>query len=205
MEDIIFVGRGNSVLDYDWPDYPIAGISSGIFVKQIPRKPDYFFCLDPPRFWLEPRKIWRYFGDPKCLWWDILATDIAKHVPAGKREVNPLFDLIHGLPGDNLPDPTLPNPQWDEFPNVTTWKYERTRAINWDGDILGGNDWGNSVPFALQIAWRLGFKRVHFAGVEWSMPGWGDVRERMNEIRKQAPLEWPELANSDATVASWEV
>jgi hypothetical protein len=198
IDEIVLVGRGKSVETFDWPDLPIAAVSSAIFIKQIPRQPDYWFVLDPARFFIGapdgmPYKRWVYMTDPNVKWWDACNSEIEKHVPFGIPQVNPMFDMFRAVAPDNGPDHTLPCPAWDEFPNVTQWPYKRADEVNWDGEVIGSNGWANTLPFALQVLYRMGFRRVYFAGIEWSMPHWDGVRKKINDLRERSPLDWPAL------------
>jgi hypothetical protein len=197
IDEIVLVGRGDSVEDFDWPDLPIGCVSSAIFLKCLPRKPDYWILVDGPRWFIESHKQWTWKHDPKTEWWDACGSQIPKHVPFAYPKGHPLMDLFAAPKGHNQPDPNIPCPPWSDYPNVTYWGYQRRWPIYFGDGVLGGSGFANSITFALQVVYRLGFRRIRFAGVDFADPAYVRVRGMLNQLRERSPLEWPELKGEE--------
>ena len=195
--EVILAGRGRSIADFIWPDdsTPIAAVSSGIFMKHLPRRPEHFIGIDPPRFYVKSHKRWMYFEDPWVRWFDFCNDpNITKHVPHYDIPVEPLLDLLRASPKDNAPDPTVPNPSWSEFPNVRRWEFIHDGPINFTQGPLGGSELRHSTFFALQVLHRLGFTRVAFAGIDLSGPTLQKYAVLLNTTRTHVHgFHWPHI------------
>jgi hypothetical protein len=211
--DLILVGRGDSVRDFEWPwstagTPPIGAISSGAFVisdlvrSQASLRPRYLFTLDPPKYYDFVGGAWR--ADKKCQWWPVNDDqDVEKHVPQSKfhggyeRVVNvdPPYSLewlVEVYRGRN--DASGWQAGWCDFDNIHPWDYNKHAPISFvDGEMLGGGGTNNSLLFGLQVAHRLGHRDVLMVGCDLNCGTLGvlvEVLRYVYPLARRAGMHW---------------
>ena len=189
-DSLLLVGRGPSVYGYDWSgDLPIMAISSGAFAvpEEHAHRIDHFVTLDVPKFYFEPIHddgedgiCWA--GDDKCRHWPFwLDTSIMTHTT--KHRLQPMkYKTIPPEVVDVIPDHLLPaftremikahhamgfQPTWADYPPHRAWPLMSSDGVNFEPEgPIGLDGICNSLFFGIQIAHRLGFKRLEFIGVD---------------------------------------
>ena len=204
--EAVIVGRGSSIRTARIPyGIPLIAVSSGVFA--CPRKPRYFVTLDSVKYFYHPPIITApgaWSKDPNCTWWDFLSDpSVEKWVPDGKasgfyREWprsghHDTLDIEEAmlLLGHTRPDLTGWQAGWDEHPSLRTYAWKQGAGPNFDatGPIgSGGYPTHKSILAAVQIAHRLGFERLYFAGVDLHSGKW--------EYSLNALKEWQAIAQA---------
>lgn len=226
MTDLLIVGRGPSVRGFEFPDMPIMAVSSGIFaVPPDVRPPAHFVSMDVPKwFFAELHKpetdyAWQWdIHEPWPFWNN---EHIQKHVPENLcrrgyyRELpGAVWDVIPEYAQDAFRRELLDNmhqfsfqPGWGDFSNVTQWEVKAWTAPNFSDDPIGMTGLGgegtirNSWFMAVQVAYRLGYRRLHFIGCDFSGAHYEAHRKRLvpwYELAQAAGMEWFSLSPDSA-------
>jgi len=194
MTDLLITGRGPSVRGFDaWDDYgDVMAISSGIFaMPEQHRPPRHFVTMDVPRWYLHGFHDADISGAWQNDWtepWPFWADErIEKHIPnwlshRGYYRTLPstVYDVIpeehhsvfHRFYMDNMSASFGIQPGWGDYPNVTEWTPEPLGECDFTDDQPIGlkADTGmirNSWFLGVQVAQRLGYKRIHFIGCDF--------------------------------------
>jgi len=224
MNDLLLVGRGHSVLDFDrWDDFPdVMGVSSGIFaVPEQARPPRHFCTMDLPKWFLhglhteETTHAWQNDGHipPWPFWKEAL---IQKHVTddrnchGGYRTLpSEVWDVIPEYAVDQFRRSLLDNqhlfglqPGWGDFSNVTGWSLEMGKPPNFTSDTpigmtLDGTHIRNSWFMSVQVAYRLGYRRLFFIGCDFTEERFVPCRvwaEEFYRLAVDAGMEWFNLS-----------
>ena len=188
MLDCLLVGRGPSVHTFDWSSAghcSVMAVSSGIFALPEAVIPEHFTALDAPKYFLDglwPGVSYAWHEDVNARHWSFWREPgIQKHVLAGHCRNG----HVRHFPGDALeaiPAKHQPGfircmagkmhefgyqPAWGDYPNVTGWELSREQGPNFTPDgPLGLDGMNNSFLFALQVAHRLGYRRLGFIGID---------------------------------------
>lgn len=204
---IIIAGRGPTVKEMP-SGIPIMAVSSGVFAS--PYKPKHFCTIDSPKYFTNKVRVdGGWADDPLCRWWNVLHDPvICKHVPSrgyghgwekrardiGRRRVS--IEDVMLLLGDKRPDLLGWQPGWQDFPNVTSYHYSRRRPVNFtEQGWLGADDapTQKSVLFAVQVAARLGYNLMIFAGVDLcddTMAAMYDSLKQWYPVARRRGIEW---------------
>ena len=227
-DEILIVGRGPSIRGFDFPDMPIMAVSSGIFaVPEHKRPPEHFVSMDFPKWFIgelhlaETTNAWQHDEHaPWAFWSD---ERIAKHIPSerilrGYYRTMPgeVYDVIPPEAQDAFRRQLLDNlhkfsfqPGWGDFSNVRGWEFHHGGPSFSDGPIgmIGHGGDGmirNSWFMAVQVAYRLGYRRLYFAGCDFNGDDYKPHRARLKpwyKMAQDAGMEWvcltPESALSD--------
>lgn len=187
-ENLLLVGRGASLEGTQIPSgCDIGAISSGIFTLP-PGVAKHWFSIDPPKYFGDVRLPYpgAWPQDPQCEWWDALgAKDLQKHVPSDRnrggywRFEGDMLKQHDSMEWDELliamgklsdrPDLIGYQPGWGDYRNVHGWPYNRRCQASYlkHGPFGADGEPINKTPvFAVQVAHRLGYKRILFAGVD---------------------------------------
>ena len=215
QDTILIIGRGKSIYDFDWPqDLPIMAISSGIFAVPEGRKVDHFVTLDQPKFYFEPIHddgeggITWIQDDSSRHWRFWLDQDIIKHTTSHRLQ-HMKYKSVPPEIMDELPEKWLRSftkailecphalgfqPTWADYPPCKAWPLHKDDGPNFtDEGPLGLSGVLNSLFFGVQIAYRLGYRRYIFAGVDFNDEIFEPQRAVMREWYKYATecgLEW---------------
>ena len=169
MNDLLIVGRGPSIIGFnDWAKYPeIMAVSSAVFAVPVEaRPPSHFVSMDVPKWFLEGlheeevTHAWQNDGHvaPWPFWAD---ARIAKHVPEDRNCLG--RSLQHNLHQFSF------QPGWGDFSGVVGWETDYAAHPNFTDGPIGmhmpdGSQIRNSWFYAVQVAHRLGYRRIFFAG-----------------------------------------
>jgi hypothetical protein len=239
MNDLLVIGRGPSVFSFEgWGDYvDMMAVSSGIYaIPEEYRPPAHFVSMDFPKWFLHALHdssndhAWQANVDGWNFWKD---ERIAKHVPAAHNEPGIYRELPAEL-WDALPDKFLrpfqrelsgnlhlfgAQPGWGDYPNVVGWETTRETGPNFGGRVgmrsmSNGAQIRNSWFMAVQVAYRLGYRRLFFIGCDFRRPEYALTRDWAREYwaaAKAAGMEWYNLSPdsaldflpSEATAIRW--
>ena len=226
MQQILITGRGPSIYDHDWSTVtcPIMAVSSGIFAVPEHVQVDHFVTMDPLKFFmagLTDACDISWCRDERAthtaFWRDDLVT---KHVlrsrlkPASYRTLpEEIWDVIpdqHLRQFQKAMTNTLHafgfQPSWGDCPNVRGWDIGIEDPPSLDGDgRLGIEGVRNSWLMAVQIAAKLGYRRILFAGCDFSHDCYDAIAptiERWHGIFADAGIEWINLSPG-SRLACW--
>jgi hypothetical protein len=228
MNDLLIVGRGPSILDFDdWDKFSdVMAVSSAIFaVPEHARPPKHFAAMDVPKWFLEGlheeevTHAWQNDGHiaPWPFW---KYAEIAKHVPehtnchGGYRRLpdevwNVVPQSAHAALGRSLSHSIHQfgfQPGWGDFSSVTGWGVDYAGHPNFTGAPIGmympdESQIRNTWFFAVQVAHRLGYRRLHFAGCDFEENRFALCEPRARhfwELAQKAGHEWVNLSPGTA-------
>lgn len=197
MSDILLVGRGPSCHTVDWPeDMPVMAVSSGIYAipESKRHRIRHMATLDAPKYFMHglhaPEMEHAWQNDPtvsRWRFWDDARVQI--HTQDVRVEATGTFRELPEQIWDVIPDHARAafqrelsrnlhlfgfQPSWGDCANVRGWKNEfygpDPAWIDFsEGDhpVVRGNT-NNSMVFAVQIAHRMGYERLHFVGCDFA-------------------------------------
>ncbi len=217
LSPLLIVGRGPSACGLErYRHLPAMAVSSGIFVFGRSNPPEHFATLDGVKFFQaglakESQHAWQHDGKAEC--WPFWADpDVTKHVsrrqmrPGSYRSLPPeIYDVIpaHVQPAFNRE--LLNNmhlfglqPSWVDFVNVQGWDIfgEQPMTFTDDGRI-GSDGVCNSMLFAVQVAYRLGYRDLQFLGCDmlddFNEPAANTLR-KFYPAAQAAGMDWVSLS-----------
>lgn len=229
MSELVILGRGPSVYATALPHgVDVMAVSSGIFVLGPDRPPRLFCTMDPPKYFILPcmghssiawqndaaassvQGKWAFWSDAK----------IEKHVNMTRMKRGHVraipFDLFERLPKrlkkykrrmmQALPAHEMGyQPDWGDYPNVRGWPLILGGEANFDDDgPFALNGIRNSMLFAVQLAHRLGYRTLLFAGCDLNGPGYQEHRntmERWYGMARERGFRWFNLSAASALAA----
>jgi hypothetical protein len=207
-EDLLIVGRGPSVYEHDWDavHMPVMAVSSGIYGLPETVMPEHFVTLDEPKFFLdsliEGCDI-AWIKDERCRYWPFWREhEIEKHVFSGrvrhgKYRVFPSSEeVLDAIPEEHHKGFICAmagklhefgfQPGWNDWPSVTGWELELKLPPNFTPEgPFGLSEVNNSLFFAIQVGARLGYRNLHFVGIDLNAEGYDVHRET---LRKWQPI-----------------
>ena len=193
-------------------------VSSGVFaVPEHVRPPEHFVSMDVPKWFFaalhdndveyawqfDEHKPWTFWNDER----------IAKHIPAN-RILRGYYRTMPGEVWDVIPPEAQDafrrefmdhlhqfsfQPGWGDFSNVVPWDVNDGGPPNFGAGRMGMTGVGgegtirNSWFFAVQVAARLGYKRLHFIGCDFLGEHYEAHRRRLGpwyELARAAGVEW---------------
>ena len=228
---ILIVGRGPSIHDFDWhPAYfddpqhhQVMAVSSGIFALPEGVKAAHFITLDAPKFYMEPihddgEDGIAWMRDDQSRHWPFwLDTTIIKHTT--KHRLEPMkYKTIPPEVVDILPDRVVRafckelmksqhslgfQPTWAQYPPTRAWPMMKETGVNFGKDgPLGLGGVCNSLMLSVQIAHRLGYEHLMFAGIDLIGDHYAAHREIMqtwhNIATTEYGFEWTNLCEKSA-------
>jgi hypothetical protein len=226
-DEVLIVGRGPSVAGFEFPDMPVMAVSSGVFaVPPSHRPPMHFVTMDYPKWFFaelhdaEAVHAWQF--DQFAPWPFWAEPDIIKHIPDERmqrgwyRSMPPeVWDVIPAEAQDAFRRQLMDNmhkfsyqPGWGDFPNLRGWRMEMMAPPAFDDDSpIGMQGYGgegvvrNSWFMAVQIAYKLGYRRAYFIGCDFGGDSYKHCRIRLGpwyELAKAAGMEWINLGAGSA-------
>jgi hypothetical protein len=230
-QTVILAGRGPSVYGFDFPpDVPVIAISSAIFACGGLPTLGCFAALDTPQHFLAPQSqadiAWG--NDARANHWPFWsAAWLPKHVsdtacktgyirPQIPYEVLERMGTVERecLNEISKEDPMFSGwqPGWMDYPNVTGWEVIPQDPPNFteDGPIglwsqaaadAGYDAVRHSMLFGIQLAARLGYRRLMFIGCDLHGDRFPVQRATMREWWPQARdagMEWANLSPTSA-------
>lgn len=222
--DLLIVGRGPTAYRYGaWWRSDIMAVSSGIFALPEGVAPKHFVTIDSAHFFNSPvndhRIAWQ--NDPQARHWPFWSdAGIAKHVSEvdavpGRYRPFPMQRALEATRLANHPDKVkaalLENfdwiqnhyghiPNWGDYSGIVPWRVVIGAPPRFDcgseDRIIGNGGMRNSVFTAVQVAARLGYRRIGFVGV-FDGEGYEQHRERLAAWYPQALAAGVEWFNID--------
>ena len=228
MNDLLIVGRGPSIIGFnDWAKYPeIMAVSSAVFAVPVEaRPPSHFVSMDVPKWFLEGlheeevTHAWQ--NDGHIAPWPFWADErIAKHVPedrnchGGYRHLpDEIWKVVperyHAALGRSLQHNLHQfsfQPGWGDFSGVVGWETDYAAHPNFTDGPIGmhmpdGSQIRNSWFYAVQVAHRLGYRRIFFAGCNFQEDRFalcGSRARYLWDLAEAAGHEWVNLSPDTA-------
>lgn len=197
---------------------PIMAVSSGIYaVPERLRPPMHFVSMDVPKWFLaelhntETDYAWQWDTyEPWPFWSD---ERIRKHVPSA-RILRGYYRMMPGAVWDVIPEEAQDSfrrelldhlhqfsfqPGWGDFSNVRGWEVEAGKGPSFSDGPIGMTGHGgegqirNSWFMAVQVAYRLGYRRLHFIGCDFLGEHYECHRLRLApwyKLAQAAGMEW---------------
>jgi hypothetical protein len=223
MNDLLIVGRGPSILDFDdWDIFlDVMAVSSGIFaIPERARPPKHFATMDRAKWFLDglheeevthawqndghiaPWPFWKYAEIVKHVPDDIKGHGGYRTLPDGIWDVIPekahiafAKSLTHSLHQFSF------QPGWGDFSSVIGHPsvYELPPSFG-EGPIgmsMSNASIRNSWFFAVQVAHRLGYRRLYFIGCDFldrRFDRCGAWAREFWELARAAGHEWVNLS-----------
>jgi len=219
-DSVLIVGRGPSVRGFtDWDRYgDVLAVSSGAFaIPPDSRPPKHFVTMDYPKWFFaelhdrEAAHAWQW--DQHAPWPFWADERIIKHVPEERvnrgyyRAMPPeIWDVIPTEAQDAFRRELMDHmhqfsfqPGWGDFSNVRGWPMFMNRAPSYRDGPLGMKGEGedgvirNSWFMAVQIAARLGYRRMYFIGCDFLGDHYKHCRVRLAawyDLARRSGLEW---------------
>lgn len=202
----MLVGRGSSVLDYDWPDVDTMAVSSGVYCFPEGRTPDHFVTMDEPKYYMDRfidhESVWS--SDPTIRLWPFWADpNLVKHV---KRSQYRICDYRHFDFKGTLK--VIPNeagmrslietyeevqhqfgfqPGWADYAGTFAWECDNEGPMSYvHPEPMGVEGLRNSLCFAVQIAHQIGYRHLTFVGVDLLGDPYFNVLKRVPDWHRRA-------------------
>lgn len=206
---------------------PIMAVSSGIFaVPEALRPPVHFVTMDYPKWFFaelhEAEAVHAWQFDQFAPWAFWANEHINKHVP-DERINRGWYRSMPAEVWDVIPEQAQEafrrqfmkhihqfsyQPGWGDFSNVHGWPMDMGKPPRFDSTSpIGMAGYGgdgvvrNSWFMAVQIAYKLGYRRAYFIGCDFGGDGYKHCRCRLGpwyELSRAAGMEWINLGQGSA-------
>ena len=208
-DHLVLVGRGRSVLDYDWPEgIDTMAVSSGVYCFPECRKPDHFVTMDEPKYYMDRfidhESVWS--SDPSIRLWPFCSdANLVNHIKASQYRLCRYrhFDFEEHLPKApneeakwNMVKEYMKvqhqfgfQPGWADYSGVFAWECETDGPMVFrdnGSDLLGLEGLKNSLGLAVQIAHQIGYRHLTFVGVDLQGDHYRNILKRVPDWHARA-------------------